>query len=177
MSNNIIFSVIVAVIVIGYVCYTTFKSVKTFIDYKKNLPEFLKLHKDAQLFTDTPLWWIITGGLAIFSLVMVFFIDHIETKQIFWYRTAYLAIAIVFLGLALETYVRRRVYIVEEGVYYVDKLYRYRMMAHFELRKGIVKNIRILMNDKESIELSKKMGTKIQEGHKEWKLRKKAKKK
>ena len=46
---------------------------------------------------------------------------------------------------------------IDEGIYYIGKIYRFRMMANFEVRSGIVQNIRILMNDKEKLEVSKKM--------------------
>ena len=65
------------------------------------------------------------------------------------------------MAIALETYVRKRVYLIDEGIYYIGKIYRFRMMANFEVRSGIVQNIRILMNDKEKLEVSKKMGVYI----------------
>ena len=80
---------------------------------------------------------------------MIFVTGQLETEQVFYFRLAYLAIAVIFVGLALETYVRKRVYLIDEGIYYIGKIYRFRMMANFEVRSGIVQNIRILMNDKE----------------------------
>lgn len=176
MFDNIVVQVAVSVILVGYVGFTTYKSLKTFITYRKQLPDFLKLHKDASLYTDSPLWWILTSAAAGLALFMVYFTGVLETSQIYFYRLAYLCIAIIFLGLAMETYVRKRVYLIDEGIFYVDRIYRYRMMAHFEVRKGIVQNIRILMNDKETIEVSKKMGTKIRDAKDAWKKQKKDKK-
>lgn len=51
------------------------------------------------------------------------------------------------------------------------------MMANFEVRSGIVQNIRILMNDKEKLEVSKKMGVYINDAYDEWKKQKKGKRK
>ena len=64
-----------------------------------------------------------------------------------------------------------------EGIYYIGKIYRFRMMANFEVRSGIVQNIRILMNDKEKLEVSKKMGVYINDAYDEWKKQKKGKRK
>lgn len=177
MFDNIVFQGALALLILGYVGYTTYKSIDLFMQYKKNLSNFLETHKDAELFTDNPLWWIFTSILAIFAFVMIFITGKFETEQIFYFRLAYLAIAIIFVGLALETYVRKRVYIMDEGIYYVGKVYRFRMMANFEVRKGIVQNIRILMNDKEKLEVSKKMGVRINDAYDEWKKHKKGKKK
>ena len=68
-------------------------------------------------------------------------------------------------------------YLIDEGIYYIGKIYRFRMMANFEVRSGIVQNIRILMNDKEKLEVSKKMGVYINDAYDEWKKQKKGKRK
>lgn len=175
--DNIVVQLAVAVLILGYVGYTTFKSIKLYVEYKKNLPNFLSMHKEAKLFTDSPIWWIGTSILAVLAFAMVFITGQLETEQVFYFRLAYLAIAVIFVGLALETYVRKRVYLIDEGIYYIGKIYRFRMMANFEVRKGIVQNIRILMNDKEKLEVSKKMGVYINDSYDEWKKQKKGKKK
>ena len=175
--DNIVVQIVVAVLILGYVGYTTFKSIKLYTEYKKNLPNFLNTHKDAKLFTDNPIWWIGTSVLAVFAFVMIFVTGQLETEQVFYFRLAYLAIAVIFVGLALETYVRKRVYLIDEGIYYIGKIYRFRMMANFEVRSGIVQNIRILMNDKEKLEVSKKMGVYINDAYDEWKKQRKGKRK
>lgn len=177
MFDNIVVQIAVAVLILGYVGYTTFKSIKLYTEYKKNLPNFLNTHKDAKLFTDNPIWWIGTSVLAVFAFVMIFVTGQLETEQVFYFRLAYLAIVVIFVGLALETYVRKRVYLIDEGIYYIGKIYRFRMMANFEVRSGIVQNIRILMNDKEKLEVSKKMGVYINDAYDEWKKQKKGKRK
>ena len=163
--DNIVVQIAVAVLILGYVGYTTFKSIKLYTEYKKNLPNFLNTHKDAKLFTDNPIWWIGTSVLAVFAFVMIFVTGQLETEQVFYFRLAYLAIAVIFVGLALETYVRKRVYLIDEGIYYIGKIYRFRMMANFEVRSGIVQNIRILM------------GVYINDAYDEWKKQKKGKRK
>lgn len=55
MFDNIVVQIAVAVLILGYVGYTTFKSIKLYTEYKKNLPNFLNTHKDAKLFTDNPI--------------------------------------------------------------------------------------------------------------------------
>lgn len=175
MLNSTIMKVAITLILIGYVSYTTFKSITLFITYKKSLPNFLETHKDAELYTDSPLWWIVTSLLSILSLVMAVVTQMYPTDQAYYFTLAYVAIAIIFVGLAFETYVRKRVYLTDDGIYYVGKVYRYRMMVNFEAKKSFIKNIRILMNDKEKIEVSKKMGLKIKEAHDLWKKNKKEK--
>ena len=68
MFDNIVVQIAVAVLILGYVGYTTFKSIKLYTEYKKNLPNFLNTHKDAKLFTDNPIWWIGTSVLAVLPL-------------------------------------------------------------------------------------------------------------
>lgn len=177
MFDNIVVQIAIAVLLLGYVGYTTYKSLKLYMEYKKNLPNFLSTHKDAKLFTDNPAWWIGTSILAILAFAMIFITGQLETEQVFYFRLAYLAISIIFIGLALETYVRKRVYLIDEGIYYIGKVYRFRMMANFVARNGIVQNIRILMNDKEKLEVSKKMGVCISDAYDEWKKQKKGKRK
>lgn len=176
MLDNIVIQLVITVVLVGYVSYTTYKSVRLFMEYKKNLPNFLSTHKDAKLVTDNPIWWYGTGLMAILAFVMVFVTSIWQTEQVYYFRLAYLCISIIFVGLALETFVRKRVYLFEDGIYYVGQVYRYRMMANFEVRKGIVQNIRILMNNKEKLEVSKKMGVVINDAFDVWKKSKKEKK-
>ena len=81
MFDNIVVQIAVAVLILGYVGYTTFKSIKLYTEYKKNLPNFLNTHKDAKLFTDNPIWWIGISALAGFSFVMIFVTWQFETLQ------------------------------------------------------------------------------------------------
>ena len=97
MFDNIVVQIAVAVLILGYVGYTTFKSIKLYTEYKKKIYQiFLNTHKDAKLFTDNPIWWIGTSVLAVFAFVMIFVTGQLETEQVFYFRLAYLAIAVNF---------------------------------------------------------------------------------
>lgn len=159
MMDNIIAKIIVALIFVGYTGYTTYKSIKLFVDYKKAYGEFKIAHKNAEFYSDGILFTVLSAILSGFSLFMTFFsyTHPANNGQEFYYCMAYFCIAIIFIGLAFETYVRKRAYFIEDGMFYVDKIYRYKMMMKFEEKGILIKNIRVLMAGGETLGMSKKM--------------------
>lgn len=180
MENTLV-KALVAVAIIAYTGYTTFKSIRLFLTFNSKKKSFLEAHKDAQLYRDSQFWYIGAALLTIASFVCAFLSYTVPAmsngKDPFYFVLAYFCIGIVFAGLAFETYVRKRVYFFDEGIFYVDKIYRYRIMMNFEARKSLVQNVRILMAGGEKIEVSKKMGLMIEDKVRARKADKKNKKK
>ena len=176
--ENLWVMMIVGTIFIGYTSYTTYNSVKLFITFKKKLGEFQIAHKNAELYYDGRWMPIVTGILSVFSLAMAFFsYRYNTTDQTFYVVMAYVCIAIIFAGLAFETYVRKRAYLIEEGMFYVDQIYRYRIMLKFEQKGTVIKKVRITMGNGDKIEVSRKFGLFLEEKTHEHKKYKKDRKK
>ena len=180
IMDNIVVKIVIALILVGYTSFTTSKSIRLFMTYESKKKNFLEVHKDDELYTDSKLWYIGAALLTVIAFVMAvlsYFMPELSNgKDPFYFVLAYFCIGIVFAGLAFETFVRKRVYLFEDGIFYVDKIYRYRAMMNFEARKGIVRNIRILIAGGEKFEVSKKMGLLIESrarAHKEEKKNKK----
>ena len=178
MMESLWVKLIVGLIFVGYTGYTTFKSIRLYVTFKKKFENFKEVHKDYTLYVDNQILWIASGILSGFSLSMAFYCLKNPVEQQFYVVMAYLCIGIVFVGLAFETYVRKRCFFIEEGIFYVEKIYRFRMMIRFEQRKrSLFKNIRIMMADGEKFEVSHKLGLKLEECSKTRRAKKKSKQK
>ena len=82
------------------------------------------------------------------------------------------------LGLAIDSYTHRRIYFTEEGFFFQDTYYRYRMLANFEFKNGIVaRNCNVLMSNRDKIVVTKKIGEALQEKQKAFKKAKKERRK
>lgn len=160
MMDNLLVMIAVSIIFIGYTSYTTYKSISLYVTFKKKLAEFMVAHKDATLYKDGQLFYWLSGVLAAFAFSMVYvsYKYPSDPSQVYYVCMAYFCIGIIFVGLGFETYVRKRAYLIDEGMFYVDRIYRYRMMIKFEQSGMFVKRIRVLMANGDKIEISKKFG-------------------
>ncbi len=179
MMNEMWVKLVVGLIFVGYTSYTTYKSIRLFITFQKKFSNFKEVHKDYTTYIDNKILCIASGVLAGFSFVMAYYcFIHPENEQQFYVVMAYLCIGIIFVGLAFETYVRKRCFFIEEGIFYVDKIYRFRVMVRFEQKKrSLFRNVRVLMADGEKFEVSHKLGVKLEECAKTRRSKKKNKQK
>lgn len=174
MMDSMITKIVVAAIFIGYTGYTTFKSINVFLTFRKKFANFKEVHKEYELYLDSKYMSIICSVLAIVGFGMAAYSATHQTDQQFYFVMTYFCIGIIFVGLAFETYVRKRCFFVEEGIFYVDKIQRFRVMVKFEQRKrSLFRNVRVLMADGEKFEVSHKLGLLLEE---KTKNRRKAKK-
>lgn len=177
--NNTILLTVITMILAGYVGYTTYQSIRLYIDSNNKLKDFLKQEKNAEKISDSPLWTILCIVLSVGSLIMSIVSGNIsgaEPGQIIYYRIAYVAICLLFAGLAFETVVRKRVYVTKDGFFHVDKKYRFRSIKEFVEKKGIFKNYQIVFNDSNLIEVSKNIGQQLEQRKDKWRKEKKEKK-
>lgn len=166
--NNLPAQIILGLLFVGYTGYTTVQSILLFLRHQKAKQEI----ENMELMHDSYLWPIFSGCLAVVSFVTMFFV-----KEGYYFQLAYGCLSIIFLGLAFETLVRKRIWFGSEAFFYVDKTVRYRSILSYEMRNGLVRNIRILLASQEKLEVSKKMGRAIQKHQNEWKKEKKTRKK
>ncbi len=87
-----------------------------------------------------------------------------------------MCIAIVFAGLTLEMWMHRTIIFSEDGFFIGTQYYRYRMIVTLEKRKGIVKNIKVLFQNGDVIEVSQRIGEEIRVRFNEYKAKKKERK-
>lgn len=177
--NNTILLTVITIILAGYVGYTTYQSIRLYIDSNRKLKEFLKQEKNAEKIADSPLWTVLCVVLSAGALVMSIVSGNMsgaDSGQILYYRIAYVAISLLFVGLALETVVRKKVYVTKDGFFHVDKKYRFRSIKEFVEKKGLFRNYQIVFNDSSLIEVSKNIGQQLEERKEKWRKEKKEKK-
>ena len=169
---------IVSIALVLYVGYSLVKSGKEYSLYKKNSKAFLETHKDAVECRygkwQCALLVVMTVACIAMALLAQHFTD--DMAQILLYRVAYLCIAIVFAGLTLEMWMHRTIIFSEDGFFIGTQYYRYRMIVTLEKRKGIVKNIKVLFQNGDVIEVSQRIGEEIRVRFNEYKAKKKERK-
>ena len=175
-SNNIWFKVVVGVILVGYMAFIFYQSLKGGIAYKKEFENFKNSHKHYETVVDGGYWVWIMVAMAVLAFVLMFMAPKLaQNDQTYYY---YLAYGLVFLGLAIDSYTHRRVYLTEEGFFFEDTYYRYRMVANFEFKNGIIAhNCSVLMSNRDKIVVTKKIGELLQTKQKEFKKAKKERRK
>lgn len=175
---NSVLQWIVSIGLILYVGYSLMKSGKEYSLYKKNSKAFLQSHKDAVELRLGKWQCILLSVLTIACVGMAVAAQYFTQDQteLLLYRVAYLCVAIVFAGLVLEMWMHRTIIFCEDGFFIGTQFYRYRMIVTLEKRKGIVKNIKVLFQNGEVIEVSQRIGEEIRVRYNEYKAKKKEKK-
>lgn len=180
LSNNTWFRIVIGVVLVGYMAFVFYQSVKGALAYKREFEKFKESHKHYESYVDGSWWVIVMVIMAVLGFVLMFLAQNMTTdvSQVYYYRLAYGCIGLVFLGLALDSYVNRRAYLTEDGFFFSDKYYRYRMVASFEFKNGILaKNCRVLMSNRDEITVTKKLGQTLEQKQKEYKKAKKERRK
>ena len=174
-SNNIWFKVIVGVILVGYMAFIFYQSLKGGIAYKKQFENFKNSHKHYETVVDGAYWVWVMVAMAVLAFILMLMAPKLaKDGQIYYYYLAYGCIGLVFLGLSIDSYTHRRIYLTEEGFFFDDTYYRYRMIANYEFKNGIVtRNCTVLMSNRDKIVVTKKIGELLQTKQKEFKKAKK----
>lgn len=179
--NNIVIQILIAALFIGYTGYFTAKSFLLNREYRKELEKFKSTHKHVEQYDESKMWTIVSGTMAVFALVICVLADKVGNppEQLAYYQIAYGSLGIMFAGLALETNVRKRIWFADEGFFFVNKYYRYRMIMNYKETKsfGIFRNVEILMGNTDRLNVSGKMADQIKEREAQWKEKKKQRKK
>ena len=166
-SNNIFFKVIVGVVLVGYMAFIFYQSLKGGIAYKKEFENFKNSHKHYETMVDGGYWVWVMVAMAVVAFVLMFMAPKLASNgQTYYYYLAY--------GLSIDSYTHRRVYFTEDGFFFEDTYYRYRMLANFEFKNGVIThNCTVLMSNRDKIVVTKKIGEKLQEKQKAFKKAKK----
>lgn len=171
---------ILAVLLVGYVSYSSFQSVQVFLKFQKLSKEFKEAHKECETYAFHMYMVYLMIVLAVVCVILCVLTGgtlEVDASQLFYYRLAYLALAIVFVGQFFETFARRTILYSEDGMFYVDTFYRFRMITSYEERKGSIARQSKVKIGSEEILLPHAMAENVQEHEKTWKAAKKAAKK
>ncbi len=175
--DNTIVQWLVALVFLGFTGYSTYKTIRMYQAFKKGLAQFKEVHGEAEQYREGKLWIASLIVVAIFCAVLTFLpniVPGTNQSQLFYYHLAYGCFAIIFFGIALEAYMRRQVWFSKEGMFYIDTYYRFRMIMSYELQGSVIKNVSILMGNRDKIEVTRKMGQEIKHRQEAWKADKKA---
>lgn len=180
MLNDTVIQWIIAVLLVGYSGYNSVKSIQLYYRFKRQWVEFHDRYKKAEI-SDHSKWFVLGSGFfAVLSLILCFLtgnVIRVEADQLFYYRMAYIVLCIIFIGQAFETYVRRRIWFTEDGLWYVDTYYRYRMITNYEVNAGMFRTVSVYFGNKGEVKLPNNMAVAIQQHEKAWKAAKKKDKK
>lgn len=180
MSSNVT-QWIIAVIIVGFIGYSSYKSILMFVSFKKESKKFLENNSDAESFTEGKGWFVLLIIATLVCLVLAIkpeLLGEVDSYQLFYYHLAYIVLTIVFAGMILESYARKKVWFTDDGLFYIDKYYRYRSILSYDEHRGMLnKSMSILMSNKDSLEVNLKLGQEIQVHAQSWKKTRKEEKK
>ena len=167
-SNNIFFKIVVGVVLVGYMAFIFYQSLKVGRAYNMVFENFNNSHKHIDTMVVGGYWVGVMVAMAVLAFVLMFMAPKLASNgQTYYYYLAYGCIVLLFLGLAIDSYTLRRIYFTEEGFFFEDTYYRYRMLANFEFKNGVIThNCTVLMSNRDKIVVTKKIGEKLQEKQK-----------
>ncbi len=179
MFNSNALQWVIAIILIGYVTYNAYRSIKVFGKYKKLSAEFKRNHTCETYGFHMYMVYLLLVFAAL-CLLLGYLTGNVfaaPKDQLFYYRLAYVGLAIVFVGQFFESMARRTILFAEDGMFYVDTFYRFRMITSYEEKQGsISRQSRVLIGGDEIV-LPHAMAVEIQNRESAWKAAKKAAKK
>lgn len=115
-------------------------------------------------------------GFSVIGIIGIFVMEK-NTKDELYVCFALALMAIICAGMALDSIVKRRAIVDDDGFVYEKAHYRFRSILSMDPMKSIIKNIDILTTERQHVVVSKKMGVYLHECFLEWKKRKKNKNK
>ncbi len=171
---------IIAILLIGYVTYSSYRSIQIYLKYKKEAQAFKSNHSNCEVYSFHMYMVYVMLGLTALCIVLACITGsalNTPKDQLFYYRLAYIGLAIVFIGQFFESSARRTILFSEDGMFYVDKFYRFRMITSYEEKQGSISRQSRVRIGSDELQLPHGMAVEIQNREKAWKANKKAAKK
>lgn len=176
--DQMVVRVVISLGLIAYVCFSAEKSIKNWMNYRKQVKEFYKDNKDVELYKESTFWWVGLGLLSLIGFAMAISASmFVKADELYYIRLAYFCLAIVFAGLAFDTYTRKRLYFSHDGFLFADGYFRFRSIMDIQQQNGLTRTSRILMVNSQKLIVSHKMAVMIDDHRLAWKKAKKVKKK
>ena len=170
-----ILQVIISAGLIAYGVYSIIHSFKLIKEHKQNTSNFMTLHPEAKVYKKGGGQSIFLIVLGIFGLFMAIsassFSQNIQERIVF--QVTYLGVGVVFLGLAVEVYLKQIIYIGDNNFYCAGNTYKYRNMIKIENAGTFFKKKDIYFQNGEYLRLPAKLGVFVEEAQKQWKIHKK----
>ena len=179
MFNDSMLMWVIAIIIFGFIGWSTYKTVKLIMANRKALELFQSQHPHAEVLDGSKKSMLLTFAFGIVCIVFLCItgtVMKVDMSQIFYYRVAYLALALIFFGQGVEMSVRKKLWFAEDGFFYMEKFYRFRMITSYERQKGTVPTVKIQIGQY-GIVLPNNMAVVVKEHAEAWKTAKKASKK
>ncbi len=96
-SNNIFFKIVVGVVLVGYMAFIFYQSLKGGLAYKKEFENFKNSHKHYETMVDGGYWVGVMVAMAVLAFVLMFMAPKLASNgQTFYYYLAYGCIGLVF---------------------------------------------------------------------------------
>ena len=166
---------IISAVLIAYGVYTLIHSYKLIKEHKIDVANFKKLYPNCTVYKTGGKMAIFLVALAIFGVAMAFsafsFSDNM--KEIIIFQITYLGVGAVFLGLAVEVYLKQIIYMSDTNFYCVGVTYKFRNILKIENAGSFFKKKDIYFQNGEYLRIPEKLGKHVEEGHKNWKINKK----
>lgn len=164
---------IVSAVVLCYGIYLMIQNVRLFIANQKVRKEYLRNHKDGYTmvnqYVPATLFFLLLAAIGIIGVLVA----EKTTKNDQYTCIALVMLSIVCVGMALDSFVKRRAIVDKDGFVFEKAHYRFRSILTMQPTKSFVKNIDILTNEQQHVIVSKKMGAYLQDSYQKWKKRKK----
>lgn len=175
--NSSILQWIVLIILLFFVGFTIYSSVSAWIHFKKEREIFLNKFHDAELYKDVDFWGIFEIVLGILSIVIAIVSPWNVKDQMtnVFYNAGYVCVGILFIGIAFDNFLRKRVYFVKDGFFYAGEYFRYRSIRSIQAKKRmfIMHRYIIDMINQDELEVTNNLGKEIEQRKSVWRKQKK----
>jgi hypothetical protein len=156
---------------LGFVVFTLYQSIKKHKQCKTIRSEFLEKHQNVRKFDYTKKWNVFFVLLAIAALIMAGISQPEEDVVLF--KLLFVWISIMSISYILENDMRRKLFVIDDGFLYDTNYYRFRSVDKCEKKRS---SAHMHLFDGDDLDLPVIVANKVTEELGEWKLRKKDKK-
>ena len=173
-----ILQIVIAVLLSAYVVYSVYHSIQIIIDFNKVSKHFVKTHPDAKEYSKG--FWQSLGFTLLGSVGFVMATQAnnfgLDAQSLLVIRVTYIGMGIIFIGFAIETSLKRTIFVGKSNFFCGNEIYKYKSIQKVEDAGTFFKKKDIYLLNGETLRIPAKLGTYIEDEYMEWKKDKKAKK-
>lgn len=164
-------NLVLVIMLLGFVVFTLFQSIRKHKVCKANRSEFLEKHQNVREFNFTKKWNVFFVLLGAASLIMATISQPQEDVILF--KLLFVWISIMSISYILENDMRRKLYVIDDGFLYDVNYYRFRSVDKCEKKRS---NAHMHLFDGDDIDIPIIIANQITIEQEAWKQRKKDKK-
>ena len=171
----VILQFIICIVLVAYGIYTIYHSIQLIRGHKADVEKFKTLYPDCKVYKTGMNMAIFLVALGIFGFIMAFTAVKYarDMKEVLIFQVTYLGVGVVFIGLAIESYLKQVIYMSETNFYCVGTTYKFRNIQKIENAGSIFKKKDIYFQNGEYLRIPEKLGKHVEEAHKNWKINRK----